>query len=185
MSIVQGTIFGDSIPELGSDVGYKTPTVAYATGLTVRQINTWVSKGICSPSLKDSDGSGDCRLYTFKDIVILKTFKQLRDIGISVQKLSQVAETLRNSGFVDLSQVTLFSDSRTVYLAKSPNEVVDLLKSVDNFAQGAFMISLSSIWAQTEGVLHEIKPTTVKEEVLPPVLRALYEQRQIIRKLKV
>ena len=67
------------------------------------------------------------RLYSFRDIVVLKVVKRLLDAGVSLQNIRKAIETLRSRGVDDLAGITLISDGTTVYECRSPEEVVDLL----------------------------------------------------------
>jgi DNA-binding transcriptional MerR regulator len=178
-SFVQGTFFGDSLLECGDDLGYGTPIVQKVTGLTRRQLDHWARTGICVPTLKNAKGSGNHRLYSFKDILILQMFKRLLETGITIQKIRKAAEALTKKGITDLTKVTLISDGQTIFQVKSPEEIIDILKS----GQGVFAVSLESLWSETEGVLKEFEGRKVEEEVLPENLRLFKERREYARNL--
>lgn len=173
LSSVQGTIFGNSIPELGENVGYRMNAVLKATKLTQRQLDHWITKGYFKPSLNDAQGSGNRRLFTFKDIVILKTYKSLLDAGVTIQKIAKAKDALLACGIDDLSQVTLFSDGKQIFLAKSQDEIINILQTAGQSAQGVFAVSIASIWSIAEGDMHKFKPTTVEEESIPPSLQQI------------
>jgi len=91
-------------------------------------------------------GSGSHRLYSFRDILVLKVVKRLLDTGISLQQIRTAARHLRDRGTEDLTQVTLMSDGVSVYECTSADEVVDLLQG----GQGVFGIALGRIWDEVE-----------------------------------
>jgi DNA-binding transcriptional MerR regulator len=176
---VQGTVFGDSVTELGEEVGYRSAVVAQATGLTERQLGYWARQGFFEPSLLEAQGSGTRRLYTFKDICILRAYKRLLDTGLTVRRLMKAQEVLKKQGVNDLSQITLCSDGNSVYLVHSAQEIFDLLQG----GQGVFSISIKSIWSEMETTMKHFKVSTVEEEMLPPFLRELSNTIEIRRSL--
>lgn len=73
-------------------------------------------------------GSGTQRLYSFRDVVLLKIVKRFLDTGVALQNIRTTVQHLRARGFQDLERMTLMSDGATVYECSSPDEVVDLLQ---------------------------------------------------------
>lgn len=127
-------------------VGYRGPVACAAAGITYRQLDYWARTNLVSPSIQSAEGSGSKRLYSFRDIVVLKVVKRLLDAGVSLQNIRKAIEVLRVHGAGDLAEITLISDGTTVYECRSPEEVVDLLKG----GQGVFGIALA-------GAVHEIE----------------------------
>jgi DNA-binding transcriptional MerR regulator len=166
---IQGTLFGDSLPEMSAELGYGTDTVVKATGLTARQIQYWSKQDIWGPTLQPATGSGSKRLFSFKDIVILQLFQRMRDTGISLQKIRKAKTILESRGVSDLSSVTLCSDGDTVFQVRDNNDIIDLLQ----YGQGVFAVSVSPIWSEVETRLREF-PAEKKEEereVIPAILK--------------
>src|SRR2546426_1268611 len=109
-------------------IGYRGPTACNAAGITYRQLDYWARTKLVEPSIRAAAGSGTQRLYSFKDILVLKVVKRLLDTGVSLQNIRTAVEHLRARGVQDLAQITLLSDGTTVYECTSPEEVVDLLQ---------------------------------------------------------
>jgi DNA-binding transcriptional MerR regulator len=131
------------------DVGYRGPTACHAAGISYRQLDYWARTGLVVPSVRDAAGSGSQRLYSFRDIVVLKVVKRLLDAGVSLQNIRKAIDTLRSRGVGDLAGITLISDGTTVYECRSPEEVVDLLQG----GQGVFGIAISGAFKEIEGTL--------------------------------
>jgi len=148
----QGLLFGDEPDALPADAGYRAPTACAAAGLTYRQLDYWARTGLVEPSVRPAHGSGSQRLYSFRDILVLKVVKRLLDTGISLQQIRAAVQHLRDRGADDLAQVTLMSDGVSVYECTSPDEVVDLLQG----GQGVFGIALGRVWREVEGTLAEL-----------------------------
>jgi DNA-binding transcriptional MerR regulator len=131
------------------DIGYRGPTACAAAGITYRQLDYWARTGLVEPSVRAAHGSGSQRLYSFRDILVLKVVKRLLDTGISLQQIRAAVQHLRDRGTEDLAQVTLMSDGVSVYECTSADEVVDLLQG----GQGVFGIALGRVWREVEGDL--------------------------------
>ena len=83
----QGLLFDDDVSPLPSDTGYRGPTACNAAGITYRQLDYWARTGLVEPTVRGATGSGTQRLYSFRDILILKVIKRLLDAGISLQQI--------------------------------------------------------------------------------------------------
>ena len=112
----------------------------------------WARTGLVEPSVRGATGSGTQRLYSFRDILVLKVVKRLLDTGVSLQNIRKAVDHLRNRGIKDLANVTLFSDGATVYECTSAEEVVDLLAG----GQGVFGIAVSGALRELSGELAEL-----------------------------
>jgi DNA-binding transcriptional MerR regulator len=101
------------------------------------------------PSIRPASGSGSQRLYSFRDILVLKVVKRLLDTGVSLQNIRAAVQHLRERGVDDLAQVTLMSDGASVYECASPDEVIDLLAG----GQGVFGIAVGRVIREVQGSL--------------------------------
>jgi DNA-binding transcriptional MerR regulator len=146
----QGELFPDaSIPD--ELVGYRGPAACQIAGITYRQLDYWARTKLVGPSIRSAAGSGSQRLYSFKDILVLKVVKRLLDTGVSLQNIRVAVDHLRRRGVRDLAGITLFSDGTTVYECTSAEEVVDLLQG----GQGVFGIAVSGAMREISGSIHE------------------------------
>src|SRR6188768_589770 len=159
-SVIQGS---DVVEGLEQAVGYRGVTACAAAGITYRQLDYWARTTLVVPSVRDASGSGTQRLYSFRDLVVLKVVKRLLDAGVSLQNIRKAIETLRSRGVADLAGITLISDGTTVYECRSPEEVVDLLQG----GQGVFGIAISGAFKEIEGTLAHMpaEAATPAEEV--------------------
>lgn len=148
----QGLLFNDDVSPLPADAGYRGPTACAAAGITYRQLDYWARTQLVEPTVRSATGSGTQRLYSFKDILLLKIIKRLLDAGVSLQQIRVAIDHLRTRGTDDLTQVTLMSDGATVYECRSADEVIDLLQG----GQGVFGIAVGGVWKEIEGSLHEL-----------------------------
>jgi len=148
----QGLLFEAAVTTLPADVGYRGPTACSAAGITYRQLDYWARTGLVEPSIRPAHGSGTQRLYSFRDILVLKIVKRLLDTGVSLQQIRTAVQHLRDHGVGDLAQITLMSDGASVYECTSADEVIDLVQG----GQGVFGIAVGRVWREVEGSLAEL-----------------------------
>ncbi|MEV6593881.1 MerR family transcriptional regulator [Streptomyces acidicola] len=136
----------------GEQIGYRGPTACAAAGITYRQLDYWARTGLVEPSVRPAYGSGTQRLYSFRDVVVLKVVKRFLDTGVSLQNIRTAVQHLRERGFQDLERMTLMSDGATVYECMSPDEVHALLQG----GQGIFGIAVGVVWRDVESALSQL-----------------------------
>ncbi|MSX13636.1 MAG: MerR family transcriptional regulator, partial [Actinobacteria bacterium] len=79
----QEALFDDSdLRPLPADIGYRGPVACAAAGITYRQLDYWARTGLVQPSVRGATGSGTQRLYSFRDILVLRVVKRLIDTGV-------------------------------------------------------------------------------------------------------
>nr|WP_312856653.1 MerR family transcriptional regulator [Phytoactinopolyspora halotolerans] len=147
----------NAVPE---DSGYRGPTACNAAGITYRQLDYWARTGLVEPSIRNATGSGSQRLYSFRDILVLKIVKRLLDTGVSLQQIRQAVQHLRERGVQDLAGITLMSDGASVYECTSADEVVDLVQG----GQGVFGIAVGRVWREVEATLIELPAERAGED---------------------
>jgi DNA-binding transcriptional MerR regulator len=133
-------------------VGFRGPTACAAAGITYRQLDYWARTGFVEPSVRLAFGSGTQRLYSFRDVVVLKIVKRLLDTGVSLQNIRTAVQHLSTLRAADLARLTLMCDGATVYECTSPDEVVSLLQG----GQGVFGIAVGVVWRDAEARLAEL-----------------------------
>ena len=154
---LQGSLFEDlpadeqpgAQPE---DIGYRGPTACSAAGITYRQLDYWARTGLVEATVRGAAGSGSHRLYSFRDILVLKIVRKLLDAGVSLPNIRTAIATLRDRGVEEIAQITLISDGTTVYECTTTDEVVDLLQG----GQAVFAIAVGRQVRDVEGTLAQL-----------------------------
>jgi DNA-binding transcriptional MerR regulator len=82
--------------------GFTAKQVVALTGVPYKRLDSWANSGFLMPSLAEADGTGSRRLYSFQDLIALRTAKILRDAGISLQGLRKVMHFLRDTRRLEL-----------------------------------------------------------------------------------
>ncbi|MDP5026045.1 MAG: MerR family transcriptional regulator [Aquiluna sp.] len=140
-------LFTDGLP--ANDLGYRGASAAAAAGISYRQLDYWDRTQLVVPSIQTATGSGSQRLYSFRDILVLKLVKRLLDTGVSLQQIRIAVDQLAVAGISDLTNTTLMSDGARVYLCTSQDEVIDLLGQ----GQGVFGIAVGRVLREVEATL--------------------------------
>ncbi|MGW5972318.1 MerR family transcriptional regulator [Streptomyces sp. NPDC055186] len=143
---------GATTSMVSEEIGYRGPTACAAAGITYRQLDYWARTGLVEPSVRPAHGSGTQRLYSFRDVVVLKIVKRFLDTGVSLQNIRTAVQHLRERGFRDLERMTLMSDGATVYECDTPDEVHALLQG----GQGIFGIAVGVVWRDVESALSQL-----------------------------
>lgn len=157
----QGVLFDDPLSLVDENLGYRGPTACKAAGITYRQLDYWARTQLVEPTVRSASGSGTQRLYSFRDVLVLKIVKRLLDTGVSLQQIRSSVEHLRTRGVEDLAGITLMSDGASVYECTSASEVIDLVQA----GQGVFGIAIGRVWRELETNLAQLPgETTVEAE---------------------
>jgi DNA-binding transcriptional MerR regulator len=156
----QDMLFDGDFSPLPEDLGFRGPVACSAAGITYRQLDYWARTGLVGPEIRAAGGSGTQRLYSFRDILLLKVVKRLLDAGIALQQIRTAIDHLRARGVQDLTEVTLMSDGISVYECVSNEEIIDLVHG----GQGVFAIALGRVWHDLESSIAEL-PTERAEPV--------------------
>jgi DNA-binding transcriptional MerR regulator len=148
----------------GDRFGYRGPTVCKIVGITYRQLDYWARTGLVSPSVRQAEGSGTQRLYSFDDVVQMRVVKRLLDTGVSLQRVRIAIEELRSRGRSP-ADVTLVSDGTSVFMVDDNAQVIDLLQR----GQGVFAIALGPVVDELRGEVTAFptEPAVAADEAVP------------------
>jgi hypothetical protein len=73
--------------------GYRTSQVCKMTGATYRMLDHWTSHGVIIPSILDTEGSGNYRLYSEEDIEDVRKVLKMRQVGVSLTFIKEHGPT--------------------------------------------------------------------------------------------
>jgi DNA-binding transcriptional MerR regulator len=141
-----------------AEQGYRVPEVCRIVGISYRQLDYWARTGLVRPSIKDAQGSGTQRLYSFRDLATLKLIKRMLDTGVNLQQIRKAMGTLKELKEPALG-TTLVSDGSRIYSVESPEAVVDLLAK----GQGVFAIAVDKVWTELEGTVAKATKRKARE----------------------
>ena len=110
---------------------FNTDEVVAFTGITRRQLQWWDEQKIVVPARL-----GRNRRYSLDDIAEIAVLQQLRNKGVSLQKLRRIVRFLQTEMQRRLfetvtaeSDIHLLTDGKRIYLETSEKQIVDILKN--------------------------------------------------------
>src|SRR5688500_2515533 len=138
--------------------GFRGPQVCNIVGISYRQLDYWARTDLIRPSVADARGSGTQRLYSYRDLVELKVIKHLLDAGISLRTARKAIEYLREHLGEELASSSLVINGSRSVLARSGEEVVDLVRQ----GQGVLnILPLAGMISELDTQIHELISTSV------------------------
>ena len=120
---------------------FNTKTVSRIIGVTARQLGYWDQTGLVKPSIAQAEGQGTRRLYSFLDIVQIRTAKALRDQGVSLQKIRECVAFLRKQKKEiehPLAELKLLTDGQSIFVLTANKDVI-----MDTLNAGQLVMSLA------------------------------------------
>ena len=133
------------------EIAFNTNFVASLTGASLAQLNVWDKNGVVSPSILKSYGRGSVRLYSFKDIVEIKTAVYLRKTGISLKEIKRAVDYLKENFDYNspLSEAVLLSNGKDILAAPQDklNDICAKWLAANRYGQRvmAFVVPLGAI----------------------------------------
>src|SRR4051812_31825227 len=137
------------------ETGFGGPEVCRIVGITYRQLDYWARTDLLRPSLVDAQGSGTQRRYSYRDLVALKVIKSLLDGGVSLQTARKAIDYLRDHLGEDLASSSLVIEGSTSVLARSGDDIVDLVRN----GQGVLnIVPLAGLVESLHTSIHALVP---------------------------
>lgn len=97
---------------------FTADTVARLTGLSVRQLHDWDRSGFFVPALADPDRRRPySRIYSFSDVVGLRTIAKLRERGVPLSELKKVRTFFAANSNEDWANRRFYVVGRRVFFA--------------------------------------------------------------------
>jgi len=139
----------------GTFDGYSGHRAAEIVGITYRQLDYWARTDLVRPSLQDASGSGTRRMYSYRDLLELRTIKTLLDSGIKLESVRKVFSYLRENLGEDVASANLVIQGNRSVLVQTDGELVDLLRQ----GQGVLnILPLGSVKTEVDARILELHP---------------------------
>lgn len=101
-------------------------------GVTYRQIDYWARTDMLRPSVADAWGSGSRRLYSERDILLLKITKTALDFGMQLNQVRRAMEALEGHNLREGDWIVMTKERLVV--SGEPNP------SIEHMGDGPFWI---------------------------------------------
>lgn len=158
--------------------GFTTAQVQQLTGLTLRRLNYRDHTGLLKPSGASAAGPGSRRLYTFTDLVQLKTISYLLEAGITLQKVRKALAYLAQQmpdikkPLAELQLVA--SRDGTFLLVESQKRFLELVKTPGRLV---FFVPMGVLAQETRQTLQKLQTTqalvSARIQVDPAIMGSL------------
>ncbi len=134
-------------------MAFTIDQVVSLCGCTKKQLRYWRETGLVKPS--GGTGENARPLYSFQDLVELKTIKKMLEEGISLQKIRKTLDYVCSAADVErpLSACKLITDGSSIFqMCGSDGEMIDTLKK----GQFSFCIALDNISQELDVRVREL-----------------------------
>jgi DNA-binding transcriptional MerR regulator len=134
---------------------FRAPEVCELAGISYRQLDYWSRTGLIKPGIKEASGSGTRRLYSFKDLILIKAIKGLIEAGMSLQKVREAIDYIRGAMTEDPSELTLIATEGTI-LIFGPGEEAQLIDALKG-GQIALSLALGPLYDELQKSVSELE----------------------------
>lgn len=128
--------------------GFTADQAIRFTGCTPHQLRYWDKINLVRPAVQATGGRpGVRRLYSFRDVVALRSVRSLLESGMSLQRVRRAYDYLRKRAGLEehLASLRLTAEGDSI-LARSDDDIVDALKE----GQLAFFSALDQVAATVQ-----------------------------------
>jgi DNA-binding transcriptional MerR regulator len=113
---------------------YSSSQVRRILRVSQRRLDYWDELGLVSPVRANKGskkrGRGDRRCYTFNDLIKLKVLKDLRETGLSLQRIQKGLKVLRKRSLhTDPFDEVLLTDGKSFHRVRANGKIEDLLSN--------------------------------------------------------
>jgi len=112
--------------------GYGSRFIESTFGVKISALHYWDRTNLLKPSVRPAAGRGTKRLYSFSDLVQILVVANLREMGLSLQRIRKCLVFLRKEFpnlEAPLAQLALITDGETIFLlTDDPDTVLDTLR---------------------------------------------------------
>lgn len=114
--------------------GVTTQVICARLGIASSTLDHWIAKGLCQPTLLKQRGHRYQRYWTLRDVAVVRTIKQLRASGLSLQKVALVRTQLEQRWDVGLSEMVVLWDGHEVLAVDGMRGVMTVLDEAGQLA---------------------------------------------------
>jgi len=122
---------------------FSAGEVARIADVSYRRLDLWCRRGIITPSRRIATGKGQRRLFTFRDIIEVRTLKSLTAHGVRLSALlecvTQIRRELSDADQNSFARMRLVTDGKKIFRYVP---AVDHLEPLHAYGQFAFAFGL-------------------------------------------
>ena len=116
--------------------GFTAKDTKWVVGVTQRELDYWARTGLVKPSIRDGNGRQTKRVYSMGDLIRLATVKDLKNRGISLQRIRKAIDYLKGISDSEepLEEFELKADKGTLFiLTEKPEAWLDIVSCPGQF----------------------------------------------------
>jgi DNA-binding transcriptional MerR regulator/predicted RNase H-like HicB family nuclease len=111
---------------------FTTSQASRITGASARMLAHWDRIGLIHPTARRASGKGSKRLYSFSDLIVIRTIHQLRQANCPLSRIHSAVKALRSRrpetcSSEALAELTLVTNGKSVLLLDSNKQLLDVL----------------------------------------------------------
>lgn len=145
-------------------LAFTLEQAARVTRISERRIRYWDETKIISPSLTHNRSGAFGRIYSFRDLVGLRTIAELRDrFHVSLQNLRVVGERLRLHSDTPWSELRFYTSGKHLFF-RDPETQLVLSAIVPGQAALVDSLNLEAVALDTEKRAQELLSRSKKQE---------------------
>jgi len=104
-----------------SNEAFPSSLASKLTGVSTTNLENWARRGVLTPSITAARTHGVSRVYSFRDLVAIRTIGELQRAGFTVRQIGRVVDYLRKRKGLStadvLASTLLVTDGHDVYEA--------------------------------------------------------------------
>jgi DNA-binding transcriptional MerR regulator len=160
-------------------IAFNSKFVSNLIGISVNQLHYWDETNLIKPSICRTEGRGSIRLYSYEDLVELKTVVFLKNSNVSIKKIRKAVEYIKNNFPYNrpLKDLTLLSNGiDIIFTEENINSVHSNWLAASNNGQvvmefvvpiGSIAQNLNDIIAKFNERIAEAEEQKAKGELIP------------------
>jgi DNA-binding transcriptional MerR regulator len=133
---------------------FSMKETAKLSGVSLYTLQNWCTKGLIQPTLNLGAGKGLGKKFSLRDLIGLRAVRELREAGVSLQRVRKLAEALRQIKGHNRTLDALAA-SRLVVLPDNTVAVMDNLELLDVITRQGIMGRFASF--DLGPVVHEMQ----------------------------
>jgi len=138
---------------------FRSNQITKLFGITLRQLNYWVKTGLVTPSILNSEGRGSSRIFSFTDLLQIRTIKALLDGGMSIQKIRKSVDYIKQELKINLPLTArLITDGKSIFkVVQSDDDFILAVDTLKYQGQGIFLVPIGQIVHEVEKKVKKIR----------------------------
>lgn len=138
----------------GAEGFFSLIQVGRITGVTERQLGYWIKTNLLTPQKIGKEWA-----FVFRDLVMVAMVKYLLDGGVSLQKVRQSVNWLREKmGIEEPLTARLVTDGISIFkVCKQDRDLIEAVDTLKRAGQGVFFVPIGKIIDETKREVKRLK----------------------------